>query len=170
MASLIDFLINILDDENREYKKLLDLSDNKTSAIVKGNVELLQEIFGEEQKLIDELNRIDDQRQACVSDICRILHISPADVKVKQIVQLLEKKPKEHDALEQSYLNLKKTVTQLKQVNDNNKLLLKESMDMIDFEINLARNATMAPQTANYGKGAYEEHGSLGSGSFDAKQ
>ena len=36
--------------------------------------------------------------------------------------------------------------------------------------INLAKNASMAPQTANYGKGAYEETGGMGSTSFDARQ
>ena len=134
MASLIDSLISIMDDENREYKRLLDLSNNKTTAIVQGNVEQLQTIFGQEQKLIDDLNRIETQRMACVSDICKILHLSPSEVRVKQIVQMLEKKPKEHDALEKSYLELKKTVSQLADVNENNKLLLKESMDkMRDF-------------------------------------
>ena len=139
-----------MNDENRQYTELLDLSNNKTTAIVKGDVGQLQEIFGKEQKLIDIL--------------------SAAEVKVSQIVRLLEKKQAEHDALEQSYLSLKKTVNQLTQVNDNNRLLLKESMDMIDFEINLAKNASMAPQTANYGKGAYEETGGMGSTSFDARQ
>ena len=43
------------------------------------------------------------------------------EVKVSQIVRLLEKKQAEHDALEQSYLSLKKTVNQLTQVNDNNR-------------------------------------------------
>ena len=158
MASLIDSLINIMNDENRQYTELLDLSNNKTTAIVKG------------QKLIDILNRLEMERQSCVADICKILHLSAAEVKVSQIVRLLEKKQAEHDALEQSYLSLKKTVNQLTQVNDNNRLLLKESMDMIDFEINLAKNASMAPQTANYGKGAYEETGGMGSTSFDARQ
>ena len=156
MASLIDSLINIMDDENRQYTALLDLSNNKTAAIVNGNVEQLQEIFGKEQKLIDVITRLETEREACVT--------------VREIVRLLEKKPKEHDALEQSYLNLKNTVKQLTEVNDNNKQLLKQSMDMIEFEINLARNASMAPQTANYGKGAYEENSGLGGGSFDAKQ
>ena len=139
MASLIDSLINIMNDENRQYTELLDLSNNKTTAIVKGDVGQLQEIFGKEQKLIDILNRLEMERQSCVADICKILHLSAAEVKVSQIVRLLEKKQAEHDALEQSYLSLKKTVNQLTQVNDNNRLLLKESMDMIDFEINLAR-------------------------------
>jgi hypothetical protein len=167
MASLIDSLINIMNDENRQYTELLDLSNNKTTAIVKGDVGQLQEIFGKE-KLIDILNRLEMERQSCVADICKILHLSAAEVKVSQIVRLLEKKQAEHDALEQSYLSLKKTVNQLTQVNDNNRLLLKESMDMIDF--NLAKNASMAPQTANYGKGAYEETGGMGSTSFDARQ
>ena len=153
-----------MNDENRQYTELLDLSNNKTTAIVKGDVGQLQEIFGKEQKLIDILNRLEMERQSCV------LHLSAAEVKVSQIVRLLEKKQAEHDALEQSYLSLKKTVNQLTQVNDNNRLLLKESMDMIDFEINLAKNASMAPQTANYGKGAYEETGGMGSTSFDARQ
>ena len=177
-----------MNDENRQYTELLDLSNNKTTAIVKGDVGQLQEIFGKEQKLIDILNRLEMERQSCVADICKILHLSAAEVKVSQIVRLLEKKQAEHDALEQSYLSLKKTVNQLKdlhkpfvvvlnsatpqssKVNDNNRLLLKESMDMIDFEINLAKNASMAPQTANYGKGAYEETGGMGSTSFDARQ
>ena len=134
------------------------------------SIQQLQEIFGKEQKLIDVITRLETEREACVTDICKILHLSPSEVKVREIVRLLEKKPKEHDALEQSYLNLKNTVKQLTEVNDNNKQLLKQSMDMIEFEINLARNASMAPQTANYGKGAYEENSGLGGGSFDAKQ
>ena len=55
MASLIDSLINIMNDENRQFTELLDLSNNKTTAIVKGDVGQLQEIFGKEQKLIDIL-------------------------------------------------------------------------------------------------------------------
>lgn len=170
MASLIDSLIQVLNNENTEYSKLLDLSKDKTSAIVGGNVEKMQEIFSKEQKLIDELNKLEEERMSCVTDICKVLHLSPSEVKVEQIVKLLEKKPKEHDALEDAYLALKRTVNLLASVNDNNKILLQQSMDMIEFEINLARNATMNPQTGNYGKGAYEESVVPGRGSFDAKQ
>ena len=92
MASLIDSLINIMNDENRQYTELLDLSNNKTTAIVKGDVGQLQKIFGKEQKLIDILNRLEMERQSCVADICKVLHLSAAEVKVSQIVRLLEKK------------------------------------------------------------------------------
>ena len=39
MASLIDCLIEDLTNENDGYEKLLSLSNEKTSAIVSGNIE-----------------------------------------------------------------------------------------------------------------------------------
>ena len=50
MASLIETLIDVLDKENTEYQGLLKLSEEKTTAIVNGNVERLQEILGLEQR------------------------------------------------------------------------------------------------------------------------
>lgn len=44
MASLIETLIDVLDKENTEYQGLLKLSEEKTTAIVNGNVERLQEV------------------------------------------------------------------------------------------------------------------------------
>ena len=170
MASLIDLLIDDLNNEDTGYNKLLDLSNDKTSAIVKGDVDELQKIFLQEQKLIEELETVEQKRQEDVKEICSILRLPYEQIRVEHIVQILEKKPKEHDALEEVYLRLKRTLNQLTTVNDNNKLLLKESMDMIQFELDLARNSVMDPQTANYGRTAYEEQGITGATGFDAKQ
>ena len=48
MASLIDTLIDVLDKENTQYERLLDLSNTKTAAIVNGDVDKLQELLGHE--------------------------------------------------------------------------------------------------------------------------
>ena len=154
MASLIDLLIDDLNNEDTGYNKLLDLSNDKTSAIVKG----------------EELETVEQKRQEDVKEICSILRLPYEQIRVEHIVQILEKKPKEHDALEEVYLRLKRTLNQLTTVNDNNKLLLKESMDMIQFELDLAKNSVMDPQTSNYGRTAYEEQGITGATGFDAKQ
>lgn len=170
MASLIDLLIDDLNNEDTGYNKLLDLSNDKTSAIVKGDVDELQKIFLQEQKLIEELETVEQKRQEDVKEICSILRLPYEQIRVEHIVQILEKKPKEHDALEEVYLRLKRTLNQLTTVNDNNKLLLKESMDMIQFELDLAKNSVMDSQTSNYGRTAYEEQGITGATGFDAKQ
>ena len=170
MASLIDLLIDDLNNEDTGYNKLLDLSNDKTSAIVKGDVDELQKIFLQEQKLIEELETVEQKRQEDVKEICSILRLPYEEIRVEHIVQILEKKPKEHDALEEVYLRLKRTLNQLTTVNDNNKLLLKESMDMIQFELDLAKNSVMDPQTSNYVITAYEEQWITGATGFDAKQ
>lgn len=70
MASLIDLLIDDLNNEDTGYNKLLDLSNDKTSAIVKGDVDELQKIFLQEQKLIEELETVEQKRQEDVKEIC----------------------------------------------------------------------------------------------------
>ena len=69
MASLIETLIDVLDKENTEYQGLLKLSEEKTTAIVNGNVERLQEILGLEQRSIDKINKLDAFRDENVGDI-----------------------------------------------------------------------------------------------------
>ena len=103
MASLIDCLIEDLTNENDGYEKLLSLSNEKTSAIVSGNIEKLQEIFTREQKLIEEVDVYEKKRQEDVKDICNVLRLPYEEIKVEHIVQILEKKAKEHDALQNIY-------------------------------------------------------------------
>ena len=113
MASLIDCLIEDLTNENDGYEKLLDLSNDKTSAIVSGNVEKLQEIFIREQKLIEEIDVYENKRKEEVRDICNVLRRPYEEIRVEHIDQILEKKAKEHDALQDIYLKLKRTLNQL---------------------------------------------------------
>lgn len=170
MASLIETLISVLDEENTEYEKLLKLSEIKTTAIVNGDVAKLQELLGQEQCFIDRINDVEARREESVKDICTVLNLSPKGTKIDMIIEMLSKQPKEQSALEEVHLKLKRTINLLMKINDNNKLLLQESMEMIEFELNLAKNSVVAPQTGNYSKGAYEQVNSYGAGSFDAKQ
>ena len=171
MASLIETLIDVLDKENTEYESLMELANNKTSAIVNGDVDKLQEILLQEQHCIDVINGLDAKREENVKDICNVLNIPTDGIKIADIVNLLSKQPKDKAALSEVHFKLKRTIYNLMKVNDNNKVLLQESMDMIEFELNLARNSVVAPQTGNYSKGAYEQSNNYGSvGAFDAKQ
>ncbi len=170
MASLIETLIDVLEQENTEYEKLLNLSKDKTSIIVRGDVDKLQEMLVKEQKYIDDINKIEAKRIENVKDICNVLNLSEKGMRIDMIIEMLSKQPAEQGRLRDVHLKLKRTLDQLMKINDNNKVLLKESMDMIEFELNLAKNSVLAPQTGNYSKGAYEQTSIPGGGSFDAKQ
>ena len=171
MASLIENLISILEEENNEYNQLLNLSLDKTSVIVKGDIETLQFIVAKEQKKIAAINKLEKSREENIKDIANVLNIPENEFKLENLIKMLEKQPKEQDSLSKVRDAFKRTMNKLVKVNDNNRVLLQESIDMIEFELNLSRNTMLAPETANYSKGAYNTMGqNLIAGSFDAKQ
>ena len=170
MASLIDTLIDVLGQEDAEYKKLLELSNNKTKAIVGADIERLQDILVQEQARIDAINKLEQQRMENVDDICNVLNLRITDIKLEDILEVLKKQPKEHDALAAVNAQLKKTLNELMKINENNKLLTKESLDMVEFELNIAKNAVLTPQTGNYSKNAYDEERIQTVSGFDARQ
>ena len=98
MASLIETLIDVLDKENTEYQGLLKLSEEKTTAIVNGNVERLQEILGLEQRSIDKINKLDAFRDENVGDICNVLNIPRKGIKIENIADMLSGQPKDAKA------------------------------------------------------------------------
>jgi len=171
VASLIENLISILEEENNEYNQLLNLSLDKTSVIVKGDIETLQFIVAKEQKNIAAINKLEKSREENIKDIANVLNIPENEFKLENLIKMLEKQPKEQDSLSKVRDAFKRTMNKLVKVNDNNRVLLQESIDMIEFELNLSRNTMLAPETANYSKGAYNTMGqNLIAGSFDAKQ
>ena len=171
MASLIENLISILEEENNEYNQLLNLSLDKTSVIVKGDIETLQFIVAKEQKNIAAINKLEKSREECIKDISNVLNIPENEFKLDNLIKLLEKQPKEQEGLSKVRDAFRRTMNKLVKVNDNNRVLLQESINMIEFELNLSRNTMFAPETANYSKEAYNTTGqNLVAGSFDAKQ
>jgi ABC-type phosphate transport system auxiliary subunit len=170
MASLIETFIDVLNQEEAEYEKLLELSEYKTSIIVKNDVDELQTVLLKEQALLDSIDRIEEKRSESVKDICDVLNLKASDTKLEDIVRMLEKQPKEHRQLEELQARLKKTMGQLMKINENNKVLVRDSLDMVEFELNLAKNAMLAPQTANYSGSSYDNNVVQTVSGFDAKQ
>jgi hypothetical protein len=170
MASLIETFIDVLNQEEAEYEKLLELSDYKTSIIVKNDVDELQSVLLKEQALLDSIDRIEEKRKESVRDICDVLNLKASDIKLEDIIQMLKKQPKEHEQLEDIQARMKKTMGQLMKINENNRVLVKDSLDMVEFELNLAKNAMLAPQTANYSGSGYDSSVVQTVSGFDAKQ
>lgn len=171
MASLIENLIGVLEKETVQYKELLELSRTKTDAIVHNRVDELQDILGTEQKMITQLDALERAREEHIDDIANVLNVPVAEMKIARLIKLMEKQPKDQALLIKVHDELKSVVDQLVKVNDNNKVLLQESLGMLEFEMNLVRNSKLAPTTNNYGKNAYSASDSgYASQSFDAKQ
>ncbi len=172
MASLMENLIEVLSQESSEYEELLALSQKKTRIIAGGNLEELQKITDDEQVLVSKVNQLYKKRVEVTIDIANVLNKDVETMKLSNLVEMMAGRPKEQAMLAESHDRLQKAVRELQRVNEQNRELLLNALEMVEFEMNLLQSTKAAPETANYTKGAYSSGAQMGvdNGSFDAKQ
>ena len=165
-------LIEVLEQESGEYEGLLSLSQKKTPVIVSGNLEELQKITDDEQELVSRIGRLERKRREVIADIANVLNKDVESLKLNQIIDMLAARPAEQQKLAAIHDRLQSSVYELRRVNEQNKELLSNALEMVEFEMNLMQAAKAAPETANYTRGAYNTGDTMGviSGGFDAKQ
>ncbi len=170
MASLIDTLIDTLFKENEEYETLLELSIEKTGVIVKADNEGLNAIVIKEQKIIERINALEKRRMEATKDIGVVLGKDPKDLTLPRLIELLSKQTRECEQLKAVRDRLADTLGRMVKVNDSNKALLNESMEMLQFEMNILQSMKQAPATANYSGNTYADNSYGAATSFDTKQ
>lgn len=172
MASLIENLIDVLEKESTEYEILTELSKEKTSFIVKGDLVNLEKITDDEQDIVGRINRLEKVRMELFADISNVLNKNKDTLKLNDLVEMLSARPLEQEQLRKVRERLSKAAGEMQQVNERNRELIAHSLELVQFDLNLIRATKMAPQTADYNKGAYNSGNIMGAGSggFDAKQ
>lgn len=169
MASLIEELTEVLEEEDKKYKELVELANQKTPVIVKGDLDGLKVITAKEQNYIEILNRLEKRRIDVVKDIALVLNKKEEDLTIKAIIALLEGQEKEQKKLSEIHDSLRQTLSNISTLNDMNKNLITSALEMAEFNINLIKSMYQAPELGNYGKDACNTESSLNYGVFDAK-
>ncbi len=172
MASLMEVLIDVLEQENQEYEKLLSLSMRKTSVIVSEDLTELTRITDEEQIIVGRINRLDHQRNEAVNDIADVLNKDVDKLKIVDLIRMLAARPEEQEKLAIVFDKLRESVRSVKRVNEQNRELIKDALELIQFDMNVLQAMNKAPESANYNKGAYNTGDMIGTShmTFDAKQ
>ena len=125
MASLMENLISVLQDEGVAYEALLELSMKKTPIIVSGDLEGLQKITDEEQIVVAKINHLDAKREEVTKDIANVLNKDVKSLKLVDIINLMSQRPIEQKQLATAHDKLKEVVGQMTRVNEHNKELIK---------------------------------------------
>ncbi len=171
MASLIEELIETLNKENEEYGKLLELSRQKSAVIVERNIPALEKITDDEQNVMTTIGKLDAKRDQVTRDIADVINKDVETLKLSVLIDLLSKQPDEQRRLSEIHDKLKVTVGNVRTINESNRQLIEQSLEMVDFDLNMIRSMRQAPETNNYGRSAVSTGATLGSvRGFDAKQ
>jgi len=165
-------LIEVLGQESGEYEGLLELSQRKTQIIASGNLEDLQKITDDEQDLVSRISNLDKKRIEVTEDIANVLNRDVEEMKLSNLIQILAGRPAEQAKLAEAHDRLHSAVRELQRVNEQNRELLVNALEMVEFEMNLLQSMKAAPETANYTRNAYNSGAQMGvdGGNFDARQ
>ena len=137
MASLMENLIVILNNESQEYENLLKLSETKTPIIVAGDLEELTRLTDEEQIVVGRINRLETQRQEVFNDIANVINKDVDTLMLSDLVDMLSSRPDEQQKLAKVHDRLKTVVHAVRRVNEQNRELIKEALEMVSVNLTL---------------------------------
>lgn len=173
MASLIDELITVLQQEEEIYRSLIPVSEKKTEILVRRDMKLLQEVTEQEQALLDQAAALGHKRESVIQNMGTVLNRPSQDLNLVRLIDLLAKQPEEKKRLSTLHDSLVQVMKRLVDVNEKNKDLIENSLEMIEFNMNFIQSTRMSPGNNNYDKNATSANSAdtgYSAGSFDAKQ
>ncbi|HEX9062805.1 MAG TPA: flagellar protein FlgN [Clostridia bacterium] len=131
----ISKLIDVIAHENKLYEEVLSIAKKKTDIIVEGKVAELQKLTTMEQSLVLQIGKLEISREDCAAKISSELGIELADLKISRILEHIE--PEQAKLLKSAQVQLGNTIEQLKSLNDLNSKLIKNSLEYINFSMNI---------------------------------
>lgn len=170
MASLMDNLVEVLEEENSQYEVLIALGNEKRKAIVGGEIVTLESITDKEQDVASLLRNLDNKRDAILKDMADVLGKNFEEMTITKLIGYLSKQPNEQERLSKIRSKILDTGKKMQECNLRNEKLLKQALEMVEFDLTLFKSMRQAPETANYNKNAYNTGDILPSSGFDAKQ
>ncbi len=170
MASLVEELVILLKGETEDYKKLTEYGEEKRQILIDGDVAALEKLTVLEKSASDELVVKGNRQATLLNDIATVLGKSKDGITVTKLIEYLDSQPKVQEKLKEAKDALIESVKELQEINGTNSVLLAQAIEMTEFDITLFKSMRQAPETANYGRDAYNTGAILGSSGFDAKQ
>lgn len=128
-------LINILERETEIYEELLKISKDKTDIIVKGKVTDLENITKVEQNFALDIERLEALREKVIKNLADDIGINHSNLTISKLIKYLDKENAQE--LEKCKENLLGIINEIKNINDLNAKLIQNSIDYINFSINL---------------------------------
>ena len=170
MASLVDELVSVLCEEEKLYIALADCAEKKTQILIDADIPELEKLTAQEQEMGDALLALGNKQVQLLNDIKTVLGKADEKLTVTTLIGYLGSQPQVQEKLSTARDNLMESATKVQNLNKQNEILLRQAIELAEFDITLLKSMRQAPETANYNKNAYNTGALLGGSGFDAKQ
>ena len=145
MASLMDNLVEVLEEENTQYERLVELSKDKKQAIIRADIRALEQISQQEQDVSSILLNLDNRRDAVLRDMADVLGKDFKEMTITRLIGYLEQQPKEQERLSQIRAKILATGNEMHECNKRNEALLQQALEMVEFDLTLFKSMRRKP-------------------------
>lgn len=143
MEKSIQQLKDTLIKENQMYTNVLRLAEEKTKVIVAGDIKTLENITKKEQQFIMTMSTFEKVRRSVLTNISKNLNIEEIS-SVSELILFLEDDI--GNTIDELRDKLLETIRNLKTVNESNEKLLKQSLEYVNFNLEMI---TTSPEDGN---------------------
>jgi len=148
MDKLVEQLVLILENELAIYEKINQLAEEKKGTIIDGKVKELELLTEKEQTFTRSLIKLETLRSKTVDQLMQKYGL----VEIENVTDLIEYMgPEGKAAVSKMKDQILGVVDELQSKNDKNKILIEQSLEFIDFNMELL---TAVGDNANYGSDA----------------
>ena len=167
MSGLILSLMNTLEQQIVHFDELIAYSGEKKDYITGNKTDELSALTVKENAATGKVQRLDKVRNDLMKDIFNVTGRNNSEnLTLTDLADIIEGQP-EHERLKELIVTTREKLDNLKSLNEQNRILLENSLDYIDFTINAIRGSMMTEQAIYSPEG--EELG-IRQSFFDAKQ
>lgn len=132
-------IVSILEKLEKMHRSLLQLANQKTELVKKGDIEGLQEIIKNEQSHVAAIEVLEKQRLQMVTDYLRAKGIALADTPtVSEVIEAAEV-DSERKQLEELRKQLLSVIDDLRKQNDLNQKLVFQSLQFVNMSLDMLR-------------------------------
>ncbi|QKY69943.1 flagellar protein FlgN [Lentibacillus sp. CBA3610] len=159
----VEPIIQALEKLIKLHEGLLDSASQKTELIKEGSVDKLQTLLVKEHKYVQALEQAEIKRQKAVEVWLENQGITLSHATITAILEILIDEQAKED-LENTVVKLTNTITQLKQQEQLNRDLIRQSLQFVELSLDM-----MKPSLSHMNYGAKQTTDSPERSVFDSK-
>ena len=143
MEKILAGLAENMENQLGLYRKLLSLASAKQPVLVKGDIHQLERITQDEEGLILQVGRLEEQRQFLHNDLAGHFALSADDLTVSEIISRVDEA--EGARFSRITEGFTEVLKELAEMNKANTELVRNSLELVNFYFNILTDDDSTP-------------------------
>jgi flagellar biosynthesis/type III secretory pathway chaperone len=133
--STLEQLLGLLKQQSDHYRSMLVFMEHEKNAALSSDLNALNEVGVEKEKILVECQRLEEKRRQLVTDLAKLLGYSGGMLNLKMISQLVAEPYA--DRFRRTSTEFLTVLSQLQEANQRNKQFFEHSLDLLRSSFNL---------------------------------